>query len=323
VRDGSPLPRGDYADDVSWTGGGFTAMARPERVAAAFEAGATIVLQALHLHWLPAARYCRELEQALGFPAQANAYLTPASAQGFAVHHDVHDVAVLQVAGRKRWRIFPPRLELPLKHQRWSAALGDPGPPREELLLEPGDTLYLPRGWPHDAATGDGESLHLTIGLHPPTRLDALRAALDACAASDVELRRAALDGDGVSDELLARVAARLTPDAVAARQRRDFVMSRRPILEDQLDQLPRLAELTPETLVERRRTVIADLDDGPVLRFEGKTVAFPAHTAPELEALHAATAPVRPADLPGSLDAAGRLVLIRRLVREGYLRLV
>ena len=31
---------------------------------------------------------------------------------------------------------------------------------------------------------------------------------------------------------------------------------------------------------------------------------------------------PFTAADLPGSLDEAGRLVLVRRLVREGFLRL-
>ena len=54
----------------------------------------------------------------LGHPVQANAYATPAGAQGFAVHHDTHDVFVLQVAGEKRWLVYEPALELPLKDQR-------------------------------------------------------------------------------------------------------------------------------------------------------------------------------------------------------------
>jgi hypothetical protein len=289
-------------------------------IADAFAAGATIVLQALHVHWLPAARYCRALEAALGFPVQANAYLTPASAQGFAVHHDVHDVFVLQVAGRKRWRVYAPVLELPLKDQRWSPGLGDPGEPVHELLLEPGDTLYLPRGWPHEASTGDGESLHLTIGLHPPTRLDVLRAALDACATGDVELRRAAAVDGTLPGDLLERLAAHLAPDQVAARLRRRFVDGRRPILEDQLDQVRALASLTAGTPVERRDTVIADLD-GSTLRFEGKAVAFPPVARQALAAAVAASGPFTAAALPGPLDEPGRLVVVRRLIREGFLR--
>jgi hypothetical protein len=40
-----------------------------------------------------------------------------------------------------------------------------------------------------------------------------------------------------------------------------------------------------------------------------------------EVSALAAADGPVQACDLPGELDEAGRLVLVRRLVREGFLR--
>ena len=318
VRDGKPLPLADYADDVPWRPGSFTHSARADRVAAEFAAGATIVLQALQLHWHPAALYCRGLEQRFGFPVQANAYYTPASAQGFAVHHDTHDVFVLQVAGRKRWRVYPPVAELPLKTQRWSTALGDPGEPLHDLMLGPGDTLYLPRGWPHEAFTSDVESLHITVGLHPPTRLDALRAALDA-AGDDVEFRRTGAP----ALELLDRVAERLGPDEVARRARRRFVTSRRPLAGDLLAQVRAAERVTEHPPVERRPTVIADLElhpDAIALVFEGKEVVLPARAATALTALHEAAGPTTAAELPGPLDVPSRVVLVRRLIREGYL---
>jgi hypothetical protein len=40
-----------------------------------------------------------------------------------------------------------------------------------------------------------------------------------------------------------------------------------------------------------------------------------------ELAYLVATTAAFRARDLPGSLDEAGRLVLVRRMIREGFLR--
>ena len=122
------------------------------------------------MHWHPVALYCRGVEAALGWPVQANAYRTPASAQGFAVHHDTHDVFVLQVCGHKRWRIYEPVVEAPLKDQRWSAADADAvGEPLHDITLRAGDTLYIPRGWPHEAASADEASLHITVGLHPPS----------------------------------------------------------------------------------------------------------------------------------------------------------
>ena len=325
VRDGAQIPLGEYTRDVPWRPGAFTGMAVVSRVAEEFARGATLVLQGLHLTWLPVARYCRGLEQALGCAVQANAYHTPGSSQGFGVHHDTHDVFVLQVAGRKRWRIYAPVLELPLADQRWSAALGDPGEPVDDLTLEPGDTLYLPRGWPHEAATSDEESLHLTIGLHPRTRLDALRAALDAC-AEDVEFRRALAPDGELPDDLLDRLARRLEPEAVARRARRALAATRHPILEDQLTQVRRLETLGPADAVERRPTVLAEREaDGErvTLVFDGKELAFPAVAGEAVEALCTTREPLTAEELPGPLDLAGRLVLVRRLVREGFLRIV
>jgi hypothetical protein len=323
VKDGAQIPVRAYTQDIPWQPGAFTGTAVVGRVAEEFARGATLVLQALHLHWLPAARYCRALEQELGWPVQANAYHTPASAQGFGVHHDTHDVFVLQLAGRKRWLVYEPVLELPLKDQRWSSELGDPGEPVEDVTLEAGDTLYLPRGWPHEAATAEDESLHLTVGLHPPTRLDALRAALDSC-ADDVEFRRAADPGGVLPDDLLARLSTRLEPAAVVRRARRRFAASRRPILEDQLAQVRGLDGLGVDDRLERRDTVIAHLqmaDGRPALVFEGKEVRFPAIAREAVEAAFAATEPFTAAGLPGDLDGESRLVLVRRLVREGFLR--
>jgi ribosomal protein L16 Arg81 hydroxylase len=319
VRDGVQLPLSTYTQDIPWRPGSFSGTAVVGRIAEEFASGATIVLQALHFSHHATALYCRGLEMALGCPVQANAYWTPASAQGFAVHHDTHDVFVIQVSGRKRWRVYEPVLELPAKDQRWSTDLGEVGEPIMDFVLGPGDTLYLPRGWPHEAETSDEASLHVTVGLHPPTRLDALRGALEAC-ADDVEFRRA-LDADGaLPGDLLARLADRLEPDQVAARARRRFVDGRRPIADGQLRHVTGAGELTASTPVERRPTVIADLH-GTTLSFEGRHVAFPPHALDALEAAHAADGPFTAADLPGPLDEAGHLVLVRRLIREGYLR--
>ncbi len=325
VRDGAQLPLSGYTRDIPWRPGSFAGTAVVDRVAAEHAAGATLVLQALHLHHHPAALYCRGLEIALGWPVQANAYCTPAASQGFAVHHDTHDVFVLQVSGRKRWRIYAPVLELPLKDQRWSAEwAGDVGEPPHDITLRAGDSLYIPRGWPHEAAAADVGSLHITVGLHPPTRLEAMRAALAAC-ADDIAFRYA-LGADGeLPADLVERLAARLASDDVARRARRRFVDSRRPILDGQLTQVRALGALTVDTPLQRRPTVIADLEPdleggGVALRFEGKLVAFPAKAAEAVAAVHGAQGSFRAAQLPGRLDGAGRLVLVKRLVREGFL---
>jgi ribosomal protein L16 Arg81 hydroxylase len=321
VREGGQLNVRDYASDVSWRPP-FTNTVDVPRLLAEWEAGATIVLQALHVNWHPLAVFCRLLEEALGHAVQANAYYTPRGSQGFAVHHDTHDVLVLQVAGEKRWLLYDPLLELPLKHQRYSGALGDHGEPTDDLVLRPGDTLYLPRGWLHQAETSGADSLHLTIGIAAHTWLDAAKGALDA---SEDELAwRRGIDHAG-GDGLVDRLAEELDPERVEHRRRRRFLDSRRPIREDGLSQLRALERLDTGTLLERRETVIADLEDssdGLALVFEGKELRFPPHASPELRACFESDEPFRVTELAGELDVEGRLVLVRRLVREGFLRL-
>ncbi len=301
-----------YAADLSWRPEPFTGVVDVRRVLAEFEAGATIVLQGLHHSWLPLARFCRHLEAFFGHPAQANAYFTPRDSQGLPVHHDTHEVFTLQVAGQKRWLVYEPALELPLKTQRYRSALGAPTEPVLDVTQRAGDTLYLPRGWPHQALTSDTDSLHITIGVNVRTWFDEARSALEGSAES-LEFRKG-IDGDE-PPELPA-----LDRESAARRARRKLVSSRRPILDGQLAELRALDSLTFDTRLERRDTVIADLD-GQRLAFEGRELEFPERLGAELAFLVEAEGPFTAADLPGSLDESGRLVLLRRLVREGFLR--
>jgi hypothetical protein len=323
VKAGEKLSVRYYTEDVLWRPAPFTGTANVERVLAEWEHGATIVLQGLHLTNPAVGAFCRSLEETLGHPAQANAYYTPRAAQGLPVHHDTHDVFVLQVSGRKRWLVYEPVLELPLKNQRYSPELGEPGEPVEDRVLKPGDMLYLPRGWLHEALTSDTDSLHLTVGVNVVTRLDAVRAALEEC-GEDVEFRRSWQSGNG-GDELLEALRERLAPDDVQRRARDQLVRKRRPIREGQLAQLRALDDLRPETELERRPTVLADLverDGSAALVFEGRELTFPAHARDEVVAIADSEGPFSVSDLPGSLDDEGRLVLARRLVREGFLRI-
>jgi ribosomal protein L16 Arg81 hydroxylase len=181
------------------------------------------------------------------------------------------------------------------------------------VTLRAGDTLYLPRGWLHQALTSRCDSLHVTVGVNVRRWLDEARALLDEAAADEVELRRSV--GAAEPPELPA-----LAARTAERRARERFVRTRRPILDGQLSELRAAESLSVDTELVRRDTVIADLEE-VTLVFEGKELRFPERLAEELEFLVSRQEPFRPSDLPGSLDEAGRLVLVRRLVREGFLR--
>ena len=287
----------DYTTDLPWRPSAFTGVADVRRVLAEFEAGATIVVQGLHHNWLPLARYCRQLEAFLGHPAQANAYYTPRGSQGLPVHHDTHEVISLQVAGEKRWLVYEPVLELPLKNQRYRSALGAPGEPVLDVTLRAGDTMYLPRGWLHQALTSGSDSLHITVGVNVRRWIDEAHAELDE---QEGELAfRETIDA-AEPPELPT-----LDAGVVRHRARERFVRSRRPILDGQLSELRRLDELTVETELERRDTVIADLH-GTRLVFEGRDIVFPDRLAAELEFL-LDDAGVVPRCRPAGLARRGR----------------
>lgn len=140
-----------------------------------FADGATIVLQALQRTWSPVGEFTARLATELGHPVQANAYVTPRQNRGFDDHYDVHDVFVLQIEGSKRWVIHEPVHPDPLRDQPWTdrrAAVAEAArsAPVIDTVLQPGDCLYLPRGWLHSAQAQDEVSIHLTLGVHVWTR---------------------------------------------------------------------------------------------------------------------------------------------------------
>ena len=137
--------------------------------------GATLVLDAIDEMHPPIGRLISELEAWLRTGIQVNAYASWTSREGFGVHWDDHDVIVLQVSGRKRWRIYGNTRLAPL-HDDVEFAEEEPTEIIDEFVLAPGDLLHVPRGCWHAVAASEGEpSLHLTCGLVTTTGVSFLR----------------------------------------------------------------------------------------------------------------------------------------------------
>lgn len=334
VRDGDPIPAGRYTRTIRIGARRVEGVVRPERVLAEFGEGATIVLQALHRSWSPVAEFCRDLELDLTHPVQANAYITPATSRGFAVHHDTHDVFVLQTHGRKSWRIYPPIVELAGKEQRWSGEPGDLGEPILEADLAPGDALYIPRGFPHDAVAEREASVHVTVGLLARTWLDVWRHVMEE-APEHAPFREAlpigfARDAAGLAREVEGRLEEfrawfEKTAGAEAASSFvRAFWEGRRPVLGGQLVQVAGLDRAGPGSRFRRRPGIFEVRRDGDeaVVSLGNRELRMPAFAEPALRAVALAEGPFVLPDLPG-LDEDSALVLLRRLVREGAVEIL
>lgn len=331
VRDGSTLPRGSYTRSGTLGGQRLTDLPDVGRVLHHVDEGATLVLQGLHRYHEPLTRFCRDLELRLTHPVQANAYLTPPGSAGLDIHHDTHDVFALQTYGRKHWVVHEPAVEDPLSSQRWSSDEHEPGRLVLDTDLEPGDALYVPRGTPHAAETRDRPSLHVTIGIRAGTWHDVLSDVV-SLAAEEESLREAlpvgyADDPAGFADEVAKRLKdvaswiGSLDPERLARRASDRFRSGRTPLLDGQLRELLEPSPVEAGTVVVRRPGVTAhvEIDEGrAVLRLGDRDVTFPAELAPVLLQILDAQR-LRPADLD-RLDPDSRLVLVRRLVREGLL---
>lgn len=166
-----------------------------ERFRALVARGATLVLNNFEKQLAGAQRLCEEVNRFCGFPTRSNAYFSSGGAGSFGAHWDTHDVVVLQLVGRKRWQVSPPTFPLPLPGQT-STRSGQAAPPGAALdvLLEPGDALYLPRGWWHDVTPLPEPSLHLSVGIYTPSVLDALTWISHRVLPQQLDARRSAID---------------------------------------------------------------------------------------------------------------------------------
>ena len=335
VRDGRSLDTARYTRPTMVGGRLVPGVADAGLVWQEFSGGATIVLQALHRSWPALGAFCRDLELDLTHPVQANAYVTPPAAKGLAVHHDTHDVFVLQVAGTKRWAVHPPVVELPLRTQPWSAALGPPADPILPVDLRPGDSMYIPRGFPHAAQAQDGVSVHVTVGVLTWTGEDVVREVLRRV-ADVVALRQPlpvgfATDEDALTSAVAADVAelrdwlGTVDARAVARSMTRRFWSSRPSVLAGHLQQLGRLEDLDDDSVVRRRPTAVCHLvRSGAELEvvLADRVLRMPGALEETVRRLAVGGA-ITVADLGPSLDLGSRRVLVRRLVREGLLEIV
>jgi Cupin superfamily protein len=298
-----------------------------------FSEGSTIVLAFLDNVLPPLTSLCRGLESELNFPLQANAYLTPARAQGAKYHYDTHDVFVLQIIGSKHWTMYRTPVELPLGNQDFDPGTHERGAPTMQFELEPGDLAYIPRGVVHDARASEELSLHITVGILCYRWADLLLDFVAEASLKDPAYRKGLPPGFAHEDadrrqaqevfgSLLKRLATNSDCAPILDRFGDQWISACPPLLKGQIGQLALLDQLRIESVVGARNSIVfrirSDGSSTSVYAFARKIV-FPSKAEQALRfALHQSRFSIR--NLPGNLDDSGKLVLVRRLIREGLM---
>jgi hypothetical protein len=335
VRLGSTLTRSDYCRSAPIGNQQVSDVIEPNRVLEHYAAGATAVLQALQFVDPVYAELSTNLALELDHPVQVNAYLTPPGERGLDIHFDYHDVLVVQLAGGKRWRVWAPlsRTERPVKR---GPAVAQPtvdelGVPLLDRVVERGDCLAIPRGFPHAAESTESESVHLTIGLMALTWERVLRDLIDAAASGSALADRLPFGGlggfgNGTAPrpaEALATLSDRVTAEhlrhGIAAevwrRQPRTRLRPRLPVTID----ADHPVAVTPGPLLWLDTRPAAD--GKHALQLGDRTLRFPAECTDFVAGVLRATAPFTARSLDSDLDGSSRVAVLSRLATEGVVR--
>jgi hypothetical protein len=313
------------------TGNAAQAHVDARKVLALFERGYTLVINDAALLTPRLQRACNRLQRDLGAYVGANVYLTPPGAQGLAVHHDAHDTLTVQIEGRKTWRIYEPAIALPLESQQLHAGTNVPPlAPHRDITLAAGDTLYLPRGYVHEAIAAGERALHVTFALAPVRAIDLLQATLELQAEDNLALRRALPLGWQHDANFAATFAATLAAELPALFAERAIDAGARAALHDQFAasrgsatglfaRSTHALELRPETLLSigpEGAYLLRERAPELELLLPGTALGLPPGCAPAFAQLLAG--PVRFGDLDLPLSKTDCVLFVKTLVREG-----
>ena len=331
------------SDHAHWT---------PDRVYERLLTGATIRLGNM-AHYLPAIRrLAAAFETALNTDVNINLYLTPRNARAFNRHFDNHDVFVAQVAGSKQWTIFSPPQDLPIEvvhkgrlswQRRQLPVEGSTRPARpattfsQDLVLQAGDLLYVPRGYVHQVCTTiDEASLHLTVATPVVTWYEVVVHALIDASAKSRALREALPVGFATDPTSLGAARTRVEEIVDAARTSLSshavaesldelalrFIHSRDGHLPGHAEALEHVGTLSVNDVVRIRPNLAYTTRRGDthiLLMFAGRAVRVPLRCESMLTYL-LAHGQCRIGDLPTHLSDQSRLTLVRTLVVRGLL---
>lgn len=296
-----------------------------KKIFAGFKDGNTILLNSLQLRCEPARKLTSALEDVFGHPVSAAMFLTPANSQGSGPHHDPQDVFILQLEGEKLWKVYNERVEFPIAEVA-SSFQGTLTSPLHEVHLNPGDLLYIPRGYYHEARTENKYSLHLTVAIRSFTWLDLIQKM----AYKIPSLRRALppkiLFADGIKDGLpeelqhLERLEFEKTTIVEAFEElRAKFSEVRTSSFENHFTILSDIDKITEKTLFRKKSSwKIVSQEDRILMYCEKNGMSVSSRLEPLLQYMEI-NSNFDAQSLP-SFSLKDRLVLLRSLVHNGFL---
>lgn len=138
------------------------------------KAGATLSLEHCESFFKNVHAMCCTLAEAFLARVYATLFLVYEAERPCGLHWDDRDMFICQVAGRKNWPVYKPPYQNPYLDPRRVTYKAPASELFQEFKLQPGDGLYIPRGWAHDPAAIEGASMHVAFAIATPTGIDLL-----------------------------------------------------------------------------------------------------------------------------------------------------
>ncbi|MFD9793393.1 JmjC domain-containing protein [Streptomyces sp. NPDC059070] len=221
TRGGATVPAEAYSTPRTIHQTAYPGFVDGAKVRRQLDEGGTLLLRCVEQWHAGTAALTAAVGRELGRKVEAFFFVTPQGRQGLDIHRDDADVLVLQVNGSKQWHVHAG----PADGDWQPGPIADGGPELLSLQLQPGEVLYIPRGFAHYATGQDGLSAHLSLTIRE-TGGAHLYKALQRVLAKGLRLTPRPLDDEALTEQarlLLDHMADRLaatTPEQVVAAAR-------------------------------------------------------------------------------------------------------
>ena len=131
-----------------------------------YDRGFTGRVLGVHKKYFMLSALCSGIVRDFECDAQANLYVTAPDSSGVELHYDDHDVFVIQISGKKHWKVYEKTKEA-INRPTCSKHLSSLELPEIlNMSIDEGDVLYIPKGFSHVTSTSELPSIHVTIGVY-------------------------------------------------------------------------------------------------------------------------------------------------------------
>jgi len=325
VKNQEPLPANKYENPDG--------SLNLNQIYVAYADGYTIVVNEVERFWKPIREFCQHLQLFFNCKVVANMYLTPKGQKALLPHYDTHDVYAIQIHGKKHWKLYDPEYATPILNSFQPIFQREHLRNCQDVVVNAGDVLYVPRGVPHEAISMEESSLHLTIGVYPVQWMDLLSKAIYHAALTNLEVRRALPIGflnnnnpeliSAKFQELTAQILPKLSAEISLNLIAEEFRMAQRLPGDGHFSHLDNLDHVDINSRIENRDGITATVQNAgndTRIVFPGNVIKGPIHIAECFQFIANARDGFLVNEIPLVSDE-NKIKIVHRLIRGGLLK--